>query len=721
MRIMRSMTQKAARWFILFIGIIALQCHAADRVIQHDIEVSLFPEEQTLRVKDRIHLPRRTSLDFTLHAGLDPLILTPGVQLRKLRLPTLNSYLHTYRITLPDDLREFTLEYGGKISHAFRTLSESPGRSRQLLSGSISSDGVFLDAGVAWYPVFADTMQTFRMQVTLPEEWLAISQGDGPSIKDLHGARTVSWSETHPQDDIYLIAAPFHFYSQDLEKSQAQVYLRSQDPALARRYLDATEHYLDLYQTLIGPYPYAKFALVENFWETGYGMPSFTLLGPQVIRLPFILHTSFPHEILHNWWGNGVYVDYQTGNWSEGLTAYLADHLLKEQQEQGIGYRRSALQRFNDFVHNENDFPLSEFHSRHTTASQAVGYDKSLMLFHMLRRKLGDQPFIDGLRRFYQRNLFQTAGFPELQEAFEAVSDTDLDVFFDQWTHRTGAPALAVKDVEVTPTDQGLRLSGELVQTQDEEPFQLEVPLIVYPEQEQPIKRTIELQSRSEKFSIDLPTRPVRLDIDPWFDLFRQLHDSEAPPTFGKLFGAEKALFVLPAKASQSLLDAYKQMAEYWGSGYAESSILLDSELEALPDQGNVWLLGWENRFLPATTSNREIPQLSLRNDAFMLSGETYQKQENSLVLVYPTRKSAHLGFIAGHSATAIAGLTRKVPHYGKYSYLVFSGEQPTNRLKGQWDILESPLRIKLSDSKVEIVPLQPEALWPRSQKEITP
>ena len=31
-------------------------------------------------------------------------------------------------------------------------------------------------------------------------------------------------------------------------------------------------------------------------------MPSFTLLGSSIIRFPFILNSSFPHEILHNWW-----------------------------------------------------------------------------------------------------------------------------------------------------------------------------------------------------------------------------------------------------------------------------------------------------------------------------------------------------------------------------------------------------------------------------------
>jgi hypothetical protein len=56
-------------------------------------------------------------------------------------------------------------------------------------------------------------------------------------------------------------------------------------------------------------------------------MPSFTLLGSRVIRLPFILYSSYPHEILHNWWGNSVYVDYARGNWSEGLTSYLAESI----------------------------------------------------------------------------------------------------------------------------------------------------------------------------------------------------------------------------------------------------------------------------------------------------------------------------------------------------------------------------------------------------------
>jgi hypothetical protein len=67
-------------------------------------------------------------------------------------------------------------------------------------------------------------------------------------------------------------------------------------------------------------------------------MPSFTLLGEQVIRFPFIL-SSYPHELLHNWWGNGVFVG--AGGNCEGLTAYLADHLIAGQRRQCRGISAS--------------------------------------------------------------------------------------------------------------------------------------------------------------------------------------------------------------------------------------------------------------------------------------------------------------------------------------------------------------------------------------------
>ena len=146
-------------------------------------------------------------------------------------------------------------------------------------------------------------------------------------------------------------------------------------------------------------------------------MPSYTLLGPQVIRFPFILTSSYPHEILHNWWGNSVFVDYATGNWCEGLTAYMADHLIQEQRGQGEEYRRDTLQKYRSYVKDGRDFPLTEFRSRHSAATEAVGYGKTLMLFHMLRQRLGDDGFRQWAARFYRENRGKQASFSDIRKA----------------------------------------------------------------------------------------------------------------------------------------------------------------------------------------------------------------------------------------------------------------------------------------------------------------
>ncbi|MDH5257481.1 MAG: M20/M25/M40 family metallo-hydrolase, partial [Gammaproteobacteria bacterium] len=46
-------------------------------------------------------------------------------------------------------------------------------------------------------------------------------------------------------------------------------------------------------------------------------------------------------------------------------------------------------------------------------------------------------------------------------------------------------------------------------------------------------------------------------------------------------------------------------------------------------------------------------------------------------------------------------GLGRKLPHYGKYSYLGFEGEAPDNFAKGQWPIINSPLSAQLTEKPV--------------------
>ncbi|MFZ2540626.1 MAG: M1 family aminopeptidase [Gallionella sp.] len=673
----------------IFIGI---TCHAGS-LPHHQLHVVLYPEQHKLEVKDRISLPSGSprTLNFSLHRDLHP-ASSDAVITEEGALP--EEWMRHYRITLPTGSDSFTLIYSGEIFHPLRQ-DVREARSFENSPGIIAEEGVVLSGASGWYPhleyVSGAGMLTFSLDITLPQNWRAVSQGK--HIK-ANGVST-GWQEIQPQDEIYLIAAPFTEYQQKDDGIETLVYLRQDDAALAQRYIDATARYLAIYRKLIGTYPYAKFALVENFWETGYGMPSFTLLGSQVIRLPFIVDSSYPHEILHNWWGNGVYVDYRNGNWAEGLTAYLADHLLQEQKGKGAEYRRSVLQKYADFVSTGRDFPLTEFTSRHSAQSEAVGYGKTMMLFHMLRRWLGDDNFVRALQNLYRDFKFKRASYADVEQTFSLVAGEDISPFFTQWVNLAGAPQLRLVSANAYRVATGFELVVTIEQTQPGLAYTLDLPLAVTLEGEDGIYSTLlNMRDKHSEFHLPLTKQPLRVDVDPEFDVFRRLDRSEIPPALSQVFGTEQLLIVLPRKAPENLKAQYLGVAKSWQQQVGRSTdIVWDDNIEILPQQGAIWLFGWENSWRGEFQTALGVNGVTLSDQGVRLDNAEYSRTQHALTLTAHIKQTP-AAWLAVPDADMMATLARKLPHYSKYSYAAFEGAKLTNLVKGIWPLSRSLLAL---------------------------
>ncbi len=657
----------------------------------HNIHGELLVEQGKIRVHDRIRFQQgkdQQTYSFRLNSQLS-LIKIDGIDCDSAHVSARQATFTLY--TASSTQQTLNLCYEGVIDQPNRKADRLRG-GHNTTAAMLNNQGAYLSPGAYWYPDFAASTLSFELNIKLPNDWQAISQGKGHALQQTQSGRYAQWQETQPQRGIFLVAGPFHDYKQ----GRSQVYLRSDSPALAQRYLTASEAYLNHYEQQFGPYPYAKFATIENVWQTGYGMPSFTLLGSRVIRLPFILHTSFPHEIVHNWWGNGVYVDYQTGNWSEGLTTYLADHALARSKNKDVDYRRNALTAYSNYAEDAQGLALANFTGRHNRRSQAVGYGKSFFLFHMVRQTIGDTAFNAALRDFYQHYQFKQAGYTQLRVHFEKASGKPLAALFDQWVNRTDSPALAVHNVKRHKHNNTYRIKGRLLQTQPGDAYQLNIPVYVhYGDKQAPSLHRITSHSKDTPFQLSLETPPIGIEVDPYFDVFRRLSPLEIPPSMGPAFNAQSITLILPSQAKRTLKQAYQTLAESWQQHTPGLHWVWDNDIQALPDDGAVWILGKRNLRISQLDELLTQYNIELNQKTIRLNDQTLPQNGTSIAVVL--RQNPPLVLLETDNPKALPGLARKLPHYGKYSYLAFTGDAPSNTLKGNWSPTNSPLSVRFN------------------------
>ncbi len=701
--------------------------NAQSKYENQEIDVAIDIAGSILAVKDQITLPdylfdkNDKSITFYLNKNLT-IEKVEGAKIENLiNEDTLNNqYVNKYQLKFKkSNNHQFTIHYKGIINDQIRQSAAEYARGFSETKGIISEKGIYMANATYWLPTFnKNLLSTFNLNVEIDKKWSIVSQGDRTKNEIVADKKLTTYYSPEPMDEVYLIGAKWTEYAKKLGDIEVQVFLRTPDQQLADRYLNVTSGYLQMYNTLIGDYPYTKFALVENFWETGYGMPSFTLLGEKVIRFPWILFSSYPHELLHNYWGNSVFVNYDEGNWCEGVTAYMADHLMQEQRGSGTNYRRNTLQKFTDYVNTENDFPINQFLNRNNSAEEAIGYGKVLMVNNMLRDELGDEIFVKAYQKFYKDNKFKKVSFPEIQKSFEEVSGKDLSSFFKQWIDRKGAPGLEISKV----SSKGNQLTFTLKQTQSEDVFKMNIPIVIFAEGNNDVVwKRVAMHKKEQKYTFDLAQKPLRVEVDPQFNVMRRLDRKEVPSSLSQVFGETKSTIIVPANSKSKM--AYQKMAETWKATQESQgksvTVVNDTDIKNIPMNQSVWILGYNNKFY-----GKELKTIYKGSfDAAKL--ELIKSLEKSGALVYAipnTNNTAQsVGFVGANSNAAITALTRKLLHYGKYGYLGFEGDAAKNVLKGSLPALDSPLNVKVNEGKVTAKLIPRKALYQSNKRQGRP
>ncbi len=274
------------------------------------------------------------------------------------------------------------------------------------------------------------------------------------------------------------------------------------------------------YDSLIGPFPYEKLALVQS--STRYGgmeNSSAIFLYEQVSQAESV-DGLLAHEIAHQWFGDAVTEREWSHLWlSEGFATYFSTVFFEFAQ--GSGAARGMRQR------NKQGYMASP----QAVASPVIGeqpdnlrdllnannYQKGAWVLHMLRRMVGDEKFFAGVRRYYAEYRHGTALTEDFQRIMEEESGEELGWFFEQWLYQPGYPQVEMR-YTWDPSTRFMTMTLEQVQPGPIFKFPLQFE-VFFEDQNIMARHTVTMEARERVSHVALPYEPSRIVFDPRNDL----------------------------------------------------------------------------------------------------------------------------------------------------------------------------------------------------------
>jgi hypothetical protein len=503
------------------------------------IDLSLRPDAENLPAEGPV------AVEVKLHPGLKVTrAVASGAAIRQhLKRPSPEEsedecefvpIIHSFVLDEPVNALTLFVEYEGELVQDVEA-GEKPGEIHNFaMQAHVGEEGVYL-AGANWYPnpvheeSAAPRLAEYALTANHLKGFELVAGGECDPALEVESGR-LAWRSPYPLDHMVLVGGHHEVHRTRHNGVEIQVHLKPEQAEHADGLLQTVKRYFTRYEPLVGPYPAGEYAIVNNFFSSGFAFPTFTLLSAGVIEMgPRAQHRHgmIDHEMLHSWWGNGVFVDPRDGNWCESITSYCANYygyVLDGREDEARRTRRNYC-HFLSSIKPENDKPLGTF-DRPNGCGRGIAYSKGAFVFHMLAREMGQDELFAAMRRLTAEYIGKYASWEDIRRVCEEEAGRSLERFFYQWVREGGAPTLEILNAAYDSAGQTLALTV----SQGEGGFDLEVPVRVTHEGGE-VDLTVPMHEPIVETSFDLDVVPLTVTVDPDYHVFRKVPLEEILPT----------------------------------------------------------------------------------------------------------------------------------------------------------------------------------------------
>jgi aminopeptidase N len=375
-----------------------------------------------------------------------------------------------------------------------------------------------------WWPCkqdLNDKVDVIDVYITAPSQYTSVSNGVEPEAPVINGAnKTTHFRHGYPIP-AYLIAIAvtnYSVYNQTGGTVPNQYpiinYIYPETLASVQTQLDQTPLILNLFESLFEIYPFhnEKYGHAQFGW--GGGMEHTT-----VSFMNNFGRSLVAHEMAHQWFGDKI----TCGDWkdiwlNEGFATYVAALVIENFDGQAafVTEKNKMITNITSKTNGAVYLTDDELTDVNRIFSSRLSYNKGAMVLNMLRFKMGDVLFFQGVKNYLKdSNLaYKYAKTPDLQAHLEAAYGSSLTEFFNDWIYNQGYPIYSIS----TQNLGGGQAKFTINQTQSDASvsfFEMPVPIRVFGSGGQQLDLVLNNTTNGQSFTENVPFTITSVTFDP--------------------------------------------------------------------------------------------------------------------------------------------------------------------------------------------------------------
>ena len=376
-----------------------------------------------------------------------------------------------------------------------------------------------------WWPCkqdLNDKINTIDVYITAPSQYVSVSNGVEPEAPVINGnLKTTHFHHNYPIP-AYLICMAVTNYTLINQTAGAApntypvinyIYPES-DTSTLRTQLLQTPLLLNLYGNLLENYPFSN----EKYGHAQFGWNG----GMEHTTVSFMIYFErqlIAHEMAHQWFGDKITCGTWKDIWlNEGFATYISALVIENFDGQSAFVTEKA-----NMINNITTSPNGSVYLTDTEAldvnrifDSRLTYNKGAMVLNMLRFKLGDSVFFQGIKNYLvDSNLaYKYAVTTNLQTHLEAVYKSSLTEFFNDWIYNQGYPTYNIT-VQNTTAGQAKITVSQTTSDTSVPFFEMPVPIRLLGANGQTQEVVVNNTVNGEQFNVPVNFTVIGVQFDP--------------------------------------------------------------------------------------------------------------------------------------------------------------------------------------------------------------